>query len=314
MNNRERFKAVMAFEPVDRLPELEIYWWWDKTLERWHNEGLPAELTEHGDVARYLGLDVHRIFWPRALSRFVPPAGFQPKHGRGLIESEQDYEDYVQPIFAAPSFDEAAGTPVFNPAMLETYAAEQGRGEVFLWLQLDGFFWFPRCVFGIEPHLYAFYDQPKLMHRMNRDLAEYTLRLLNDLSKFFKPDLVSIAEDMSYNHGPMLSKDLFDEFLAPYYLQVVPAIEDMGAIPIVDSDGDIQNLIPWLEDVGIEGITPLERMAGNDTGGGTHTTGVRTAHARHAKRRLLCFVRSPDPSGGIAGRLPPVCLAVERVL
>ena len=44
MNNVERFKNLMSFKPVDRLPVIEWAGYWDKTIDRWHGEGLPAEL------------------------------------------------------------------------------------------------------------------------------------------------------------------------------------------------------------------------------------------------------------------------------
>ena len=44
MNLRERFAAAMRFEPVDRLPAIESYWYWPETLKRWYAEGLPAHL------------------------------------------------------------------------------------------------------------------------------------------------------------------------------------------------------------------------------------------------------------------------------
>jgi uroporphyrinogen-III decarboxylase len=75
---------------------------------------------------------------------------------------------------------------------------------------------------------------------------------------------MTFAEDMSYNHGPMLSKDAFDEFLAPYYREIVPELTKQGITPIVDSDGQVEPMIPWLEEVGLQGILPLERMAGVD--------------------------------------------------
>jgi uroporphyrinogen-III decarboxylase len=83
---------------------------------------------------------------------------------------------------------------------------------------------------------------------------------------------------MSYNHGPMLSKDMFDEFCAPYYRRVVPEIRRRGILPIVDSDGDVTALIPWLEEVGIEGVLPLERMAGVD---------VAAIRAEHPRWRMI---------------------------
>ena len=62
----------------------------------------------------------------------------------------------------------------------------------------------------------------------------------------------------------MLSKALFDEFLAPYYKPLVAALRERGIRVFVDSDGDVEPLIPWLKGVGVEGILPLERMAGVD--------------------------------------------------
>ena len=71
------------------------------------------------------------------------------------------------------------GNTFFTDAgQLRRYAAEQARGELVLWLTFDGFFWYPRTLLGIEPHLFAFYDQPELMHRMNADLLAHQHRVL----------------------------------------------------------------------------------------------------------------------------------------
>ena len=41
---------------------------------------------------------------------------------------------------------------------------------------------------------------------------------------------------MSYNNGPMISKALFDEFLAPFYKKVIPVIHEYGVPVFIDSD------------------------------------------------------------------------------
>lgn len=61
MNTRERFQAVMSFEPVDRLPAIESYWWCDQTLARWYAEGLPRNLIGHGEV--FVRLQIDGFFW-----------------------------------------------------------------------------------------------------------------------------------------------------------------------------------------------------------------------------------------------------------
>ncbi len=65
MNQVERFRAVMNFEPVDRLPCWEWAMWWDETIRRWHAEGLPRELkfSQVFDIARHFALDPCQQFW-----------------------------------------------------------------------------------------------------------------------------------------------------------------------------------------------------------------------------------------------------------
>ena len=252
MNTRERFHAVMNFEPFDRLPVLEWAGWWNETIERWHAEGLPEELDDRYEICRHFGLDIYKQDW-FPVQRPDCPA--PPHHGAGLIEDEDGYERILKHLYPE--------NPV-NKERWEKWAGEQGRGEVVLWFTVDGFFWFPRRLLGIERHLYAFYDQPDLMRRINQDLTEWILKTIDQVCSICTPDFMTFGEDMSYNHGPMLSEDLFHTFLKPYYDRVIPKLEENGVIPVVDSDGDISAAAPWFREAGVRGILPLERQAGVD--------------------------------------------------
>jgi len=263
---RERFQAVMNFEPVDELPAMEWICWWDKTIERWLGEGLPKGLGRE-DLLRHFGLDVNEWLWLHPRRQIQRPKS-RPR-GLGCIDTEAQYEQVVAPALAQP---------VVDLARLEQIAAAQTRGEVVVWLQIDGFFWFPREVLGIEAHLYAFFDRPKLLHRINEDLCRYNLALLEKVLAVLTPDVLTFAEDLSYNHGPMLSRPQFDEFVARYYRQIVPLVKRHGTIPMVDTDGNVTPVIPWFEDAGIEGCLPLERMAGVD---------VAELRRRHPRWRMI---------------------------
>lgn len=254
MNNVERFKKVLNFEAVDRLPVVEWASWWTETTNRWYGEGLPKELKAITDISDYFGLDSLKQFWFKVPSDDCPkPAS----HGAPVISGEADYQKLKDEgkLFRPEPFDVAE---------VEKWGKLQDDGETIIWITLEGFFWFPRTLFGIENHLYSFYDCPELLHRMNQDLVDYWLVQLERFTDICTPVFATIAEDMSYNHGPMLSKPQFDEFLAPYYNQIVPALKAKGIKVFVDSDGDIEPLIPWLQEVGVEGLLPLERMAGVD--------------------------------------------------
>ena len=63
MNHMRRFRNLMAFKPVDRLPVIEWAGWWNQTVERWHGEGLPRELEDAAEIREYLALDCYRQLW-----------------------------------------------------------------------------------------------------------------------------------------------------------------------------------------------------------------------------------------------------------
>ena len=252
MNNVERFRAAMNFEKADRLPTIEWAGWWDLTVERWRKEGLPSHLTDPGDIRDFLGLDCYRQYGIHHRGPGCPSAMY---HGGPLIATDGDYEEFKVHLFPED---------VLNEDIVRDWARRQAKGEMVVWITLEGFFWFPRTLLGIEPHMYAFFDKPDLMHRINSDLAEFHLRALDRFCEICTPQFMTFAEDMSYNNGPMLSQSCFEEFIAPYYRKVVPALEERGILPIVDSDGDVSMAIPWFEDVGVAGILPLEKMAGVD--------------------------------------------------
>jgi len=102
------------------------------------------------------------------------------------------------------------------------------------------------------------------MHLINSDLLAYNLRVLEEFCKICIPNFVTFEEDISYNKGPMLSKVCFDKFIAPCYQGIIPELKSRGIVSIIDSDGQVDSMIPWLEEAGIEGILPLERKSGVD--------------------------------------------------
>lgn len=250
MTNRERFLAALNGKPDDRLPMIEWAGWWDKTLAVWESEGFPKKLDRDG-IYQFWGLDLHDQFWISPSSE----AGLQPEyHGGPIIESEADYEKIRPLLYREETIQKMED-------WMCRMKPRRDRGESVIWWTFEGFFWYPRTLFGIEPHLYAFYDEPELMHRINSDLLEFNLKVLDRVGEIFTPDFVTIAEDMSYNKGPMLSKECFDEFIAPYYRKLVPKLTERGIKVLIDTDGMVEPMIPWFQECGIQGVIPLERQS-----------------------------------------------------
>lgn len=254
MTNRERFAKTAAGDPrVDRCPVMEWAEWWDETITFWEGEGLEKNLTGC-QLFDTFGLDRNIQLWfPHA----APDCPLPVHHGAPLIRDEADYRELKKKLFPKDAVKHMEKE-------IEAALPQYQDGSAVIWYTLEGFFWFPRRLFGIEGHLYAFYDEPELYHRICEDLLEWQLGVVEAFSHVMKADFMTIAEDMSYNLGPMISESCFEEFMAPYYKRLIPAIKQHGTRAIVDSDGDISRLVPWFIRSGVEGILPLERQAGVD--------------------------------------------------
>ena len=254
MNASERFRRFLAGEPVDRSPAIEWAPWWGLTVDRWHTEGLPAECTSVDDIQGFFGLD--RCLQSGASYR-TKDTPWASAHGLGVMEDEADWEKIRKTMF--PPVETVMSDHHF--AWLEETRA---RGNTLHFFTVDGFFWYPRTLFGIENHLYSFYDYPELYKQMCDEYADWLIGVFRYVFSRFRFDFMSFAEDMSYNSGPMISKATFDEFLAPFYKKVIPVIHEYGIPVFIDSDGDITLAVDWYAETGADGMFPLERQAGVD--------------------------------------------------
>ena len=252
MNHVERFRALMDFQTVDRLPRWEWAMWWDETIKRLKNEGLPTSLETVFDIHRYFDLDPYQQFW---FSTTDPTVEAVQHHVEGIVSNMDDYLRVRDSLFP----DHSAAIESMLP-----WAQKQANGNAVIWMTIEGHFWFPRTLMGFTKISLAFYDQPELLHQINQDLTDFNLKIIEKVSKTCIPTFVTIAEDMSYNHGPMISEKTFDEFIAPYYRQIIPRLQEMNAFIFVDTDGDVTKMVPWLKREGIHGVLPLERQAGVD--------------------------------------------------
>lgn len=253
MTNRERFTAALNGKTADRLPVVEWASWWDKTVSEWQKQGLDAKW-DADKLYDYYGLDDLVQLW---VNHKMPGFPEPKEHSHEIMQNEGDYERLKKMMFSEEYMHQCM-------QYFKNIKSQHEAGDFTLWYTIEGFFWFPRTLFGIENHLYAFYDYPELMHRINQDQTDYVLMFLEEMYKVVTPDFMTFAEDMSYNHGPMLSKDCYDEFIKPYYQKIIPFIKSKGTKVFIDTDGDVEPLIPWLQEAGIEGVLPLERQAGVD--------------------------------------------------
>ena len=54
MTHKERWLNTFHYKPVDHVTDME-FGYWVETIVRWHDEGLPAEITHDGLADQYFG-------------------------------------------------------------------------------------------------------------------------------------------------------------------------------------------------------------------------------------------------------------------
>ena len=128
-----------------------------------------------------------------------------------------------------------------------------------------GFYGTLRYLMGEERLLLNFYDDPEFVRDFMNYLADFWIQLWGETLSEIKVDCVNFWEDMSYRSGPLISPKMFREFMLPAYKRVTSFLREMGVkIIIVDTDGNVEKLIPLFLEAGVTGIFPFEIQAGND--------------------------------------------------
>jgi uroporphyrinogen decarboxylase len=118
---------------------------------------------------------------------------------------------------------------------------------------------------GLENLAVLYYDDPDLVAEMTDYIGDFVLAVIRRAVEEIDLDFATYWEDMAMKTGPLISPELFRKYMSPNYRKVVGFLREAGIdIHMVDSDGNIDQLIPlWLE-VGVNCVYPLEIAAGCD--------------------------------------------------
>jgi hypothetical protein len=287
MTQRERFLRTMRFQSADR-PPLWFPWLYASTLRRWHAEGLPAEprLEQLFGCDAFLDVDLCCGYSPALEQRVLA------QDERYTVKTDvtgatvrvfHDDPDESMPFFLARAVSDRTSYEALR-ARLRLNAGSRFPPDwatrCLLWKHRSvplrfwgdaasrreaGFFGPLRDLMGLEPLLYAMYDDPGLVERMMDDRADLLLQILAKVLDAAEVDFFVFWEDMACNTGPLISPEMFRRFLVPRYRRVTDLLRSRGVdVIIVDSDGDIRELIPlWLE-AGVNGMLPFEVTGGMD--------------------------------------------------
>lgn len=156
-------------------------------------------------------------------------------------------------------------TPDRYPADWDAYVEKINNTDAPICLMTGSFFGFLREWMGLEDLLFAFYDDPSLIEEMMDQVLYLETEVVNKVLKDIRVDWVLYWEDMAYKSGPFISPDMFRKFMMPRYRRLTDLIRSSGIdVIMLDSDGNVEELIPLFLECGVNAHWPLEVAAGMD--------------------------------------------------
>jgi uroporphyrinogen-III decarboxylase len=150
-------------------------------------------------------------------------------------------------------------------------AAMEAAGKgMMISQQVVGGFMYLRSLIGPADLLYMVYDDPDLIHACMQRWLELADAVISKHQQYVTLDMLSLAEDICFNGGPLISPDMMREFLFPYYQQLVNNIKGRQIDPErhlvfqIDTDGKAEPVIPVYQEVGVDSMNPFEVASGCD--------------------------------------------------
>jgi uroporphyrinogen decarboxylase len=265
MNSKERVRAALARQPVDRVP---IFMWFHPDTAR----HLAARLEiPAGDVGDAMGDDIHQtwvnnnyamegivherdgethqddwgIVWERQFS-FNQIAHYPLQHTHRAALADYAFPYTQIPKFMAPM------------TALAARQSDQG-GRFFLGCDVSP------CVYemywrlrGMENALLDMAEAPDVAREMFRRCADFAITLAEEAMARFSLDWLWTGDDVAAQDGMMFSPRMWRALIKPE-LQRVFAVGKQHGLPVAyHCCGALRPIIPDLIEIGMDVLNPVQ--------------------------------------------------------
>jgi uroporphyrinogen decarboxylase len=262
MTSYERFMAALAREESDRLPIAEF------VIDPRVVSALCPGTVSQADFEEIMDFDAvccgteYRIVQDYPDGSYVDEWGVLYRRGpeiqdhpvKAPITSASDLEKYVPPDPDAPHrlgrLPELVQRFKFRKAIVFRHRA------AFMWSAFLN---------GIDELLMNFLSAPAFAHRLLDRVLEVNLRITRRALRA-GADVVMLGDDYAGTQGPLFSPAVFEQFLLPRLKRMVDSIHEEGGKVIKHSDGNLWPILDMIINTGIDGIHPIEPIAGMDIG------------------------------------------------
>jgi len=262
MTPRERVLAALAHEKPDRTPR--DFWaeppTWNRLMTYIGHSDRERLLVDlqidirhlevNGPPEKYLGRGLYENLWGERYVYQPTPWGPIRTDTRGALAEAKSFEELERFPWPTPDDFDYSSLPGqcqrYGP-----YALLYGFADV--WQR-------PAVVRGWEPFFLDMVEHPEWVHFLCRKFTDF---YKDDYSRAAEVtrgriDLYLLISDLGSQTGPLISKTMFREFVAPYLREMVDCIHSLGGKVLFHSCGMIAPLIPELIALEIDILDPIQ--------------------------------------------------------
>jgi uroporphyrinogen decarboxylase len=282
MHSRERVKAILNHQKVDRIAVCESFW--PETVELWKQQG---HLNKDETPEDHFGLDIRKA-WAfnmqadidfgqqiveeteetklvkdgnGALLRFWKDKSGTPEHVDFMVKDRNMWEEKIKPLL----LDGATLERRMDLGLYRQVRDNCRRKDLYLcWAGINVFeLMHPVC--GHENMLMGMALDPGWVKDMCEVYSDLIIKLCDILfTKEGKPDGMWFFEDMGFKQKPFMSPAMYKDIIQPAHIKLFDYAHSNGLNVIVHSCGFVEPLIPGLIEAGMDCLQAMETKAGMD--------------------------------------------------
>lgn len=280
MTDREIFLEILEFNSnLEEIKLAEFMEYWPETVEKWTKEGYIKDETilEHFGMIKKSGVPINFNCVPAYEEKILEETDeyiiFTDECNctQKAFKNSSAMPEYIDfPIKERKDFEEMKKR--MDPSSAERYpqnwdslVLEYKNRDYPLGVVIRGPFAFCRDFVKFDELMMMFYDDKELVREMMEFQGDFIIKLFDKVLNDVEVDYIYIGEDMAYKNGTMISPDLIEELVIPVYKKINAFFKEKGVKNrILDSDGNIEAILPMVIESGFNCILPLECAAGMD--------------------------------------------------
>ncbi|HMB02047.1 MAG TPA: uroporphyrinogen decarboxylase family protein [Spirochaetota bacterium] len=291
MEAAERYRATMNGRQPDRFVRRE-FGFMEGVLQKWRAQGLKQEPAlafnydhDPGDVS------IEQLGWvdPPLCPAFTEEVleensnytvkrdragrvvkffqgredGYMPTYLQHAVNNDRDWEEKIVPRLDPDSTERLKAYDAAADKVVKKVKADRS----WLTQMIIGQYMYLRALLGPEGIMYVFYDQPALVEKMLVVWLELCDKMISRLQRQTEIDELFFAEDICYNHGLLISPQMWRRFFRDKYLELIRRVQSRQQKRIsieIDTDGYVADAIPLYIEIGMNAMSPFENCSGQD--------------------------------------------------